>query len=117
MVSLKLIVIRTNKPEELTAFYTVLGLQFDYHKHGNSPYHYSAKIDEAIFEIYPLLKSQSEPDKTLRLGFSVVDFDAVIQALKSQHVKFISEPEDTDFGCLAIVEDLDGRKVEVYRRE
>ncbi|GAB4050108.1 VOC family protein [Spirosoma litoris] len=117
MISLKLIVVRSNKSEELAKFYSLLGLQFDYHRHGNSPYHYSAQVDEATFEIYPLLKNQSEPDKSLRLGFSVNDFEAVIQILKSQSVQFISEPEATDFGYLAVVEDLDGRRIELYKKE
>lgn len=107
---------RSHKPEELAMFYGLFGLQFDYHKHDNSPYHYSAQIDQVIFEIYPLLNHQTEPDKTLRLGFSINDFDGVIQRLKSQDIKFTSEPVDTDFGYLAVVENLDGRKMELYKK-
>lgn len=115
MVHLKLIVLRTSKPDELAKFYSLLGLQFDYHKHSNSPYHYSARIDETVFEIYPLTKNQPEADKTLRLGFTIGDFDGIIQTFKKQGIKFVSEPIDTEFGYLAIIEDLDGRKIELYK--
>lgn len=62
-IKLKLIVLRTSDIKELADFYTLLGLEFSYHKHGNSPYHYSAPIRGTILEIYPLAKNQSIPDE------------------------------------------------------
>lgn len=115
-MTLKLIVVRTSELEKLAQFYSILGLSFEYHAHGNSPYHYSASIGETTFEIYPLSKGQVEPDKNLRLGFSVDNFDKVIDSLKSQSCKFFMESQETDFGFMAVVEDFDGRKVEVYKK-
>jgi predicted enzyme related to lactoylglutathione lyase len=69
-----------------------------------------------VLEIYPLTKSQTGPDKNLRLGFTVDDFDSVIQKLKGIGTKFSSEPSQTDFGFMAVVEDPDGRKIEIYRK-
>jgi len=62
----------------LVAFYSRLGLVFQYHKHGNSPCHYSAEIGDAVLEIYPLAKSQEMAHKNLRLGFVIADFDDVM---------------------------------------
>lgn len=67
-MELKLIVIRTADTQKLVSFYELLGLNFDYHKHSNSPYHYSTEIGKTVLEIYPLTKSQTETDKRLRLG-------------------------------------------------
>lgn len=115
-MELKLIVIRTSDPEKLAGFYTLLGLVFDHHKHGNSPYHYGATIGHTVLEIYPLAKGQTDPDRHLRLGFALVDFDKKIEALKEMQVPFVAEPRLTEFGYLAIIVDPDGRKLELYKK-
>ena len=114
-MDIKLIVIRTSDMKVISEFYANFGLTFDYHKHGNSPMHYSTTIGQTVLEIYPLTKSQTESDKNLRLGFSVDDFDSVIDKLKSIGTKFSSEPIQTDFGYMAVIEDPDGRKIEIYK--
>ena len=71
-MTLKLIVVRTDDIKKLSDFYSNFGFSFDYHKHGNSPYHYSTKIGETVLEIYPVTKDQKMPDKSLRLGFDLI---------------------------------------------
>jgi lactoylglutathione lyase len=115
-MELKLIVIRTKNPELLAVFYTNLGFNFEYHKHGKSPFHYSALIGTTVFEIYPFTKSQIQADKELRLGFSLTNFDFTIPQLKSKGVIFISEPMQTEFGYTTTIEDPDGRKIELYKK-
>ncbi len=113
-MNIKLLVIRTSDPQKLSAFYSLLGFTFDYHKHGKSPYHYSATIDKLVLEIYPLAETQTEPDRHLRLGFEVNDFDETIKALQDNNVEF-TKPTTTDFGLITIVSDPDGRKIELYK--
>lgn len=67
----RLSVLRTGDTIRLADFYSLSGLAFDYHKHGNSPLHYSETIGKTVLEIYPLTKSQNEPVKYLRLGLSI----------------------------------------------
>jgi lactoylglutathione lyase len=110
----KLLVLRTSNPEKLADFYTLLGLNFDYHQHGNSPFHYSAMIGEMVLEIYPFTKSQTEADKNVRLGFSVDNFEETMAVLARHDIPF-STPILTDFGFVAVVSDSDGRKVELYK--
>jgi lactoylglutathione lyase len=94
----------------------LFGLTSDYHKHGNSPFHYSASIGQTILEINPLTKSQTEADKNLRLGFGIENFDQTILTLKELQVPFSLEPTQTDFGFMAIISDPDERKIELYRK-
>lgn len=115
-MELKLIVLRTADPEKLAGFYSLLGLVFDYHQHGNSVFHYGAKVGTAVFEIYPLAKGQTEPDRHLRLGFGIDKFEEVIALLKAIQVPFAAEPTQTDFGYIAVVLDPDARKVELYKK-
>ena len=114
-MEIRLIVIRTNDQKRLADFYSLLGLTFDNHKHGNSPMHYSATIGTLVLEIYPLLKSQTETDKNLRLGYAIDKFEETLNVLSKNGVAF-SEPTLTDFGFLTIVSDPDGRKIELYKK-
>ena len=115
-MELRLLVIRTPDIKRLADFYSLLGLTVDYHKHGNSPFHYSAIIGKTVLEIYPLTKSQTDADKHLRLGLELDNFDETIQSLKQARIVFITEPAQTDFGFMAIIADPDERKIELYRK-
>jgi lactoylglutathione lyase len=114
-MEIRLIVIRTNDQKRLADFYGLLGLTFEYHKHGNSPMHYSATIGTMILEIYPLTKSQTEIDKNLRLGFAIDNFEETLKLLNKNEITF-SAPKLTDFGFLTIISDPDGRKIELYKK-
>jgi lactoylglutathione lyase len=115
-MDIRLLVLRTNDPRQLADFYSLLGFTFEYHKHNNSPFHYSSMIGQAVLEIYPLAKNQTETDKHLRLGFGIDDFDRVILNLRELHVPFSLEPTQTDFGFMAIIIDPDERKIELYKK-
>ncbi|WP_231401913.1 VOC family protein [Panacibacter microcysteis] len=107
---------RTGDTKRLADFYSLFGLIFEFHKHGNSPFHYSAKIGQTVLEIYPLTKSQKEADKNLRLGFGIDNFDQTVLSLKELKVSFSLEPTQTDFGFMAIISDPDERKIELYKK-
>jgi predicted enzyme related to lactoylglutathione lyase len=115
-MDIRLIVLRTSDTKRLADFYSLFGLTFDYHKHGNSPLHYSASIGQTVLEIYPLTKSQSEADKNLRLGFGIDNFDKTVLTLKELQVSFSLEPTQTEFGFMAIISDPDERKIELYKK-
>jgi len=110
---INLLVIRTNQPKALAAFYTLLGMEFQYHRHGNGPYHYSTELNGFVFEIYPLLKSQTVADKSLRLGFTVNNLEELVKILEKYNTKILKIPTKTEWGFQAIITDLDGRKIEL----
>ena len=115
-MEIRLLVIRTIGIARLADFYALLGLTFEYHKHGKSPYHFSAPVGNTILEIYPLAKRQTEADKELRLGFALDDFENTIITLKEKGVEFVSEPMQADYGFMAIIRDPDGRRIELYKK-
>ncbi|RKR05344.1 hypothetical protein C8C83_4689 [Flavobacterium sp. 90] len=114
-MEIRLLVLRTKDTKKLSDFYNLFGLEFEYHKHGNSPFHYSATIGKTVLEIYPLAKEQTEADKNLRLGFGIDNFEIIIQKLVELEVVFLLPPTQTDYGFMAIITDLDGRKIELYK--
>ncbi|SFD91796.1 VOC family protein [Flavobacterium phragmitis] len=114
-MEIRLLVLRTNDQKRLVAFYSLLGLKFDYHKHGNSPMHYSAEIGSLVLEIYPLAKNQTEPDISVRLGFTIDNFEETLKFLSDNDISY-SEPIQANFGFLTVVSDPDGRKIELYKK-
>jgi predicted enzyme related to lactoylglutathione lyase len=113
MAHLNLIVIKTDKLQEQFEFYSMLGIRFDYHRHGNGPFHYASIDGSPVIEIYPLPKGILVPDNITRLGFSVSNLDLIIQNLKEKGYKIVAEPATAEWGYTAIIQDLDGRKIEL----
>lgn len=110
-MKLNLLVIRTQEPELLKAQYELLGMNFDYHKHEKGPYHYACETNGFVFEIYPLTKSMTVADASLRLGFDVHNLPQTIETLKETNWKILSDIQKTPWGQTAVIQDLDGRKV------
>jgi predicted enzyme related to lactoylglutathione lyase len=111
--ALHLVVIRATDTQRLADFYSALGLRFERHRHGPGPEHYAAQMGDAVFEIYP---QQSEMDTTtaVRLGFVVPCIDEAIERLRAQSAQVISEPHDSPWGRRAVIQDLEGHKVELH---
>lgn len=116
-MKINLVVIRTNDIDKLADFYQKLGITFQYHQHGKGPFHYAAELAGTVFEIYPLLKSQEKPDNSLRLGFDVARLDELIASLIKEKVEILKAPTHSEYGYVAIIKDLDGRKIELKQNE
>lgn len=116
-MKLKLLVIRSKDIAASVQFYEKIGLNFDYHRHGNGPMHYSCMVGETVFELYPLLKQQKEADSSTRLGFEVKHLDVLMEELSAIGITILQEPKESEFGYFAVVKDLDGRKVELNQKE
>jgi len=112
--SIHLIVLKTNKLQEQLTFYSSIGLDFSHHRHGSGPYHYATN-GHPVIELYPLPKDVSVPDTTTRLGFTVDALDSLIQRLRETGAKVVSEPTHTQWGYNAVVQDFDGRKIELVQ--
>ena len=112
-MKVNLIVIRTENIDLLKSQYELLGMEFKYHKHGNGPYHFAYQANGITFEIYPLTKSMTNADGNLRLGFDVPNLAEIIDKLKNTNWIIKSDIQQTEWGLTAIVQDLDGRKIEL----
>ena len=115
-MKINLLVIRTSNPEALKTQYEKLGFEFDYHKHGKGPHHYTSEKNGFVFEIYPLKKSITKAEENLRLGFDIPDLVSVIDRLKNTDWVIKSDISETEWGIIAIIQDLDGRKIELKNK-
>jgi lactoylglutathione lyase len=115
-MKLNLIVIKTQDIDKLVKFYQLIGLSFDKHQHGKGAIHYATMLDDTVFEIYPLQNKEKQADNSLRLGFEVPNLMELIAELELNLIKINTLPKQTEFGLMAIVEDFDGRKIELYQQ-
>ena len=111
-LSLNLVVLRSTDPEYSARFYSLLGLRFSRHRHGNGPVHFAAELPGSVFELYPL---SSDGVSTLgtRVGFCVPSVDDALTALADFPSAIISPARDSEWGRRAVVADPDGHRVEL----
>jgi predicted enzyme related to lactoylglutathione lyase len=109
---LNLLVLKTRDVERLRGFYSLLGLSFREEKHGEGPTHFSARVGELVFELYPLPASAPQVEDGVRLGFAVAELDAVLRRLEGSGA-VVRGARETEWGRRAVLRDPDGRRVEV----
>jgi predicted enzyme related to lactoylglutathione lyase len=114
--SLNLIVVRSANLEASLTFYGALGLSFVQEQHGTGPIHYSCELGGTVIEIYPG-KPGTAPDRrnagATLIGFQIADLDATLKALEPTGTVVLTAPQDSDWGRRAVVQDPDGRAIEL----
>jgi lactoylglutathione lyase len=111
-VSLNLIVLRSPDIARSAAFYARLGIQFNLHRHGSGPEHFSSELaDGGVFELYPVDKGTTVVGT--RIGFRVPSVDEAVAALAEYPDAVVNMPGESEWGRRAVVLDPDGNKVEL----
>jgi uncharacterized glyoxalase superfamily protein PhnB len=97
-------------------FYTKLGLPLEHEDHGSGPVHYACELQGAHIAIF-----ESKPGDALKRGFGgatqfglqVDSVDETFQIAIKAGAKVIIEPQSAPWGKRAIIEDPDGRPLEL----
>lgn len=110
-----LIVVRSLDPARTVAFYELLGIPLQQEQHGSGPVHWAIDLDGLVLEVYPA-KTEKEVDQTTRLGFEVEEIAAILSRLRSFGIKVLSELKPSQWGLRAVVQDPDGRSVELVQQ-
>jgi lactoylglutathione lyase len=114
--SLRLMVLKTMQLGKVRTFYQSLGIDFVEERHGKGPLHYAGRVGEAVLELYPLPVGLTTADHTTRLGFAVDGLEQVLESLRVTGTSVVKQPQGTAWGFRAVVQDPDGRAVELYQR-
>lgn len=112
MPKLNLVVLCARDADRLAGFYSTLGLRFQRHQHGAGPEHYAAEESGGVFEIYPA-RATMPPTHGLRLGFAVTNVQNTVDQLVGAGGSLVSAPRASAWGLRAVVQDLEGHKVEL----
>ena len=68
-----------------------------------------------VLAIHPSTKKKIKKNNSMLVGFSVSDFDDVINGLKKKKAKFYKKPKDEPFGKHAIIQDPDGHLISIVQ--
>ena len=115
-LTLGLVVLRSSRIEASLAFYRAIGLSFVEEKHGSGPIHYSYRLGSTVIEIYPGNVQEAQDYRgsgATLLGFNVVSVEAVLDIMKPMGVTVLTAPRSSVWGRRAVVQDPDGRAVEI----
>lgn len=113
---LNLLVLRTAEPESLKDMYELLGFHFEYHKHGNGQHHFASEFEGFVLELYPLVNPEGSRCENVRLGFEIENLTSVLKRLHGSNWKILKELTNTEWGQIALIQDLDGRKIELKNK-
>jgi len=115
-LSLNLLVLRTTNLEITISFYQKIGLSFTEEQHGKGPIHYSCQIDNILLEIYPGTSGNAPERKSAGatlIGFQVDNLDKIVEALSDLEGSILSFPQDSPWGRRMVIQDPDGRAIEL----
>jgi lactoylglutathione lyase len=101
-------------------FYRTLGLELEHEDHGEGPVHFAMELGDVHFAIYPTEVSGRAPARRAAgssfPGFYVNALDEVTRSLRQMGARVLTEHEQMPWGCRVVVEDPDGRAIEVNDR-
>lgn len=109
IVDVTLLVLRCSDIERSRVFYERLGLRFVTEKHGSGHEHYSARIGSLVLELYPHTDAET---RGLRIGFSVTDLPATLEAIQRNEVSPIRVALEAS-PPHALIRDPDGHWIEL----
>jgi hypothetical protein len=110
-MKLNLVVIRVADLERAANLYRALGLPLVRERHGTGPEHYSADIQGTILELYPR-QPGSEGTTQVRLGFAVDDLEKAVDSIQAAGGRIVSPAQASPWGRRAVIEDIDGHRIE-----
>jgi len=121
MTELSSLVLFTGHLEQARAFYRAVGLALDGEDHGDGPLHYATDIGAVHFAIFDAGPSSGRAPQWRESGssfpgFYVTSLDDTVAALTAQGAPVLAAHQVRDWGCRAIIEDPDGRPVEINQR-
>jgi uncharacterized glyoxalase superfamily protein PhnB len=114
--ALSLIVLRSSNLEAAVRFYETVGFSFVQEQHGSGAIHYSCELNGTVIEIYPGEPGEAPNRKqagATMLGFRVDSLDTVLEILQNIGANVLTNPQTSQWGKRMVVEDPDGRAVEL----
>ena len=110
-----------NDPVRTGAFYRALGLRLENEDHGEGPVHFAVELGSVHVAIYPAESSGDAPTRRQAgcsfTGFYVENLEGVTASLSELATPILSGHETMPWACRIVVEDPDGRPVEINQRE
>ena len=108
--------------EKSVTFYRALGLPLDGEEHGDGQVHLACDIGGVHVAVFDAKSAPARPSSEFRspgssyFGFTVKNVAEVLERLRALEAPVRQEPEMFPWGMRALVEDPDGRVIELFAR-
>jgi lactoylglutathione lyase len=103
------------------AFYRAIGVELEGEDHGDGSVHFAAEVGGVHFAILSAAGAGRAPSwresGSSFPGFWVASLADIVAALIEQGAPVLVEHQVREWGCRAVVEDPDGRAVEINQRD
>ena len=107
--------------DEAARFYRAVGIPLEHEDHGEGPTHFAAELGGVHFALYAATGPGRAPERRSAgasfAGVYVASLDDTLREVTALGAPLLSRHEVMPWGCRFVVEDPDGRAVEVNDRE
>ena len=121
MTELASLVLFSADVEATGRFYRAVGVVFADEDHGEGPVHLAAELGDVHFALYPATAPGRAPERRSAgssfPGIWVDSLDDALRDVTALGAPVLSGHEVMPWGCRFVVEDPDGRAVEINDRE
>ncbi len=111
MLAVSALVLHANDLDKSVAFYRGCGVGLVERRHGG-PVHFACAVGGVHVSVYASVHEQP-PQTGTALGLTVADLQGAVTALKLLGATVIEEARPRPWGVSAILQDPDGRRVEL----
>lgn len=120
MAEVSSIVFFSPQPDRTIAFYRSVGVDFEEEDHGDGLMHAAADLGDVHVAVFPASGGGVAPGwrggGSTFVGFYVDSLDDTLAGLRRMGAALLVEHQVREWGCRVVVEDPDGRAVEVNQR-
>jgi lactoylglutathione lyase len=114
------IVLYSAQAERTIAFYRLVGIDFEDEDHGDGMVHAATDLGDVHVAVFPASHGGTAPARrgggSTFVGFYVDSMDETLAALAAFGPRIVVDHEVQQWGCRVVIEDPDGRPVEINQR-
>jgi len=118
-VELGALILFANQLEETVAFYRALGLPLEEDPHDEGPLHFACALGPTHFAVFQGGPGTPPPFRAaggVTPGIAVPSLATALAAVEARGARVVEPPTEYPWGPRILVEDPDGRTVEVFER-
>ncbi len=105
--------------DRAVAFYRAIGIPLDTEQHDDGPPHYACELGDTHFAVFPAPTGTAPPYRAGGCTFPGFVVESVVESLNAARLleaPVRQEPEHYAWGLRAVIEDPDGRPIEIFER-
>ena len=114
------LILFANRLSDTVSFYQALGLPLEEEDHEGGPLHFACELGPIHFAVFEGTPGTSPPFRAggcVMPGIAVPSLDRTFEIMQGIGARIVQPPADYPWGPRMLVEDPDGRTVEIFQRK